>query len=234
MHFLVAAVILLATAAWQAANATSLVVCYQAQGAYKARGFDVAVQLLTECLEKAELTPESRASVLRARGSSYIQLRQYDRALADLEAAIKMQPQEAQGYLYRGELHRVEGRLEAALRDYDEGLRLAPDNKRAQEVRDATAASLAERKQQVERPASTVRPNVAERPAEKAPAMRSVDPSVREAQALLRQLGYYRGPANGQMDQATRTAITRFQQVKGLDPDGTISSELLDRLRGTL
>ena len=235
MHFVVAAVtVLLATIAWRPANGTGLIACYQAQGAYKARGFDLAVQLLTECLDKAELTPESRASVLRARGSSFIQLQQYDRALADLDAAIRMQPEEAQGYLYRGELHRVQGQLEAALRDYDMGLRLRPDHALAKQARDATAAALAEGRPQAEGPPATTRPKVVDRPPEKAPAAAPIDRSVREAQTLLAQLGYYRGPANGQLDQSTRAAVTSFQRVKGLPPDGAITSDLLERLRGSL
>lgn len=233
--------------------AADLVVCYQAQGAYKARGFDVAVQLLTECLDTAELTPESRSSVLRARGSAYMQMNVFDRALADLDAAVKLQPGEAQGYLYRGELNRTVGNLEAALRDYDEGLRLGPDNEKAREVRGLTAAALAQRNQQPAR-AATAQPNpperqpdrsaekradkAAERPpvtqAEKPDAPAGPGAQIKEVQARLTQLGYYRGPNNGRLDRATVAAIKSFQGVKGIPVDGAVSASLLDRLKNSM
>lgn len=44
--------------------------------------------------------------------------------------------------------------------------------------------------------------------------------AVTNLQTRLRDLGYYRGRITGYFDDATKRAVTQFQQASGLDPDG--------------
>jgi hypothetical protein len=54
---------------------------------------------------------------------------------------------------------------------------------------------------------------------------------VREAQKLLKDLGYDVGPADGIMRPQTAAELKRFQADRGMTPDGKINSELLTQLR---
>lgn len=51
-----------------------------------------------------------------------------------------------------------------------------------------------------------------------------------EIEALLDQLGFPPGPADGAIDQQSRNAIRDFQVTAGLDADGAPSPALLDEL----
>lgn len=53
---------------------------------------------------------------------------------------------------------------------------------------------------------------------------------VTAAQALLTELGYSPGPADGQIGPRTRDAVRAFQRSVGMPDDGDISPDLVDRL----
>ena len=50
------------------------------------------------------------------------------------------------------------------------------------------------------------------------------------AQALLAELGYDPGPADGSMGEQTRLAIVRYQTEAGLEPGGPVDAALIARL----
>lgn len=52
-----------------------------------------------------------------------------------------------------------------------------------------------------------------------------------EAERLLSKLGYWMGPADGYIDEATRYATLCFQRVAGLSPTGTLTKLELRTLR---
>lgn len=54
---------------------------------------------------------------------------------------------------------------------------------------------------------------------------------IREAQRLLKQLGFDPGEVDGKMGPNTRDAVSAFQRQAGLDPTATLSGELLALLR---
>ena len=64
-----------------------------------------------------------------------------------------------------------------------------------------------------------------------AAAMLKERAGVREAQKLLKDLGYDVGSADGIMGPQTAAELKRFQAARGVTPDGIINSELLARLR---
>jgi Putative peptidoglycan binding domain len=67
-----------------------------------------------------------------------------------------------------------------------------------------------------------------------APRYRDPGPSYRtklRAQARLRQLGFYRGPIDGDIGPGTRRAISRFQHHYGLPVTGWLDNRTLRALR---
>lgn len=56
--------------------------------------------------------------------------------------------------------------------------------------------------------------------------------AVEKAQQSLREQGYYGGPVNGRLDEATRVAIARFQQLNGLHVTGIPTPFTRARLYG--
>lgn len=54
---------------------------------------------------------------------------------------------------------------------------------------------------------------------------------VREAEQLLNDLGYWTGPIDGRMDEASRHALIAFQKVEGRERTGRLTTDDLDRLR---
>jgi hypothetical protein len=52
---------------------------------------------------------------------------------------------------------------------------------------------------------------------------------IKEIQAKLQELGYYHGPINGQLDEATMAAVVKFQVDNNL-PAGNISIETLEKM----
>lgn len=53
---------------------------------------------------------------------------------------------------------------------------------------------------------------------------------VSELQAALKLLGYYTGAVDGNYNQATATAVSRFQQAAGLNPNGIVDAITWQRL----
>jgi tetratricopeptide (TPR) repeat protein len=60
------------------------------------------------------------------RGAAYYYKRDYDRAVADYEEAIRLDPKSAAGYTGRGYAWQAKGDYDRAFADYDEAIRLDP------------------------------------------------------------------------------------------------------------
>jgi tetratricopeptide (TPR) repeat protein len=96
--------------------------------------FTKALELGTPTLGSgnvAGFNVSSRALVYFARGSSYFDKRQYERAIADLNEGIRLDPNKPLFYFVRGVCHRMEGRLNEAMADFEAGLRLNPPDPQA-------------------------------------------------------------------------------------------------------
>ena len=51
------------------------------------------------------------------------------------------------------------------------------------------------------------------------------------AQQRLRELGYYRGPIDGDFGRGSRAALSRFQRDRGLRPTGWLDERTIRALR---
>jgi len=49
-------------------------------------------------------------------------------------------------------------------------------------------------------------------------------PTGKNIQAALKNAGFYKGEIDGQIGSQTKEAIRKFQEVNGLNPDGTVGS----------
>jgi peptidoglycan hydrolase-like protein with peptidoglycan-binding domain len=56
-------------------------------------------------------------------------------------------------------------------------------------------------------------------------------PSIQAIQARLRDLNYYRGPVDGLWDANTQEAIQRFQEGRGIQPNGQLNPMTIAALR---
>lgn len=90
---------------------------------FAAGRFDEAVKVYTAALAHHPIAP-----IYRARAEAYAALLHFDHALDDVEAAIKLKPDDADNYSLRGALHLGRKDPVKALEDFDHALRLAPDD----------------------------------------------------------------------------------------------------------
>jgi lipoprotein NlpI len=87
---------------------------------------DAAIRLLTQALAAPDLAPADQAVAYNDRGVAYRSKGQSDQALADFEAAIRVQPDDADGYLNRGLAYRDKGQADQATADIDKARQLQP------------------------------------------------------------------------------------------------------------
>ena len=74
-----------------------------------------------------EATQKSRASAYNNRGSGYIKKGQLDRAIADYDKAIALDPNYAAAYNNRGLIYQKKGEVDRAIADYDKAIKLDPN-----------------------------------------------------------------------------------------------------------
>lgn len=76
---------------------------------------------------RTHLPASTRSVVLQARGQSRKLLGDFDAAMRDYDEAIRLSPESAEPYAWRGVLHDEKGEVAAALKDYSSSLRLNPN-----------------------------------------------------------------------------------------------------------
>ncbi|MFD2184329.1 tetratricopeptide repeat protein [Rhodoplanes azumiensis] len=88
---------------------------------------DVQIASCTRIIERGSReTMLTRAIAFTSRCLAYSKKRMYDRAIADSEEAVRLQPTFAPGFTCRGTARAEKGEHERAVRDFDEAIRLDP------------------------------------------------------------------------------------------------------------
>jgi peptidoglycan hydrolase-like protein with peptidoglycan-binding domain len=66
--------------------------------------------------------------------------------------------------------------------------------------------------------------------ANRKPIFRANADQIKQAQAMLKQRGFYNGEQTGKLDPATREGLKKYQQAEGLKVTGTLNKLTLERM----
>jgi len=70
--------------------------------------------------------------------------------------------------------------------------------------------------------------------AKRGPIFRANKEQINQAQALLKERGFYGGEQLGKLDDATRDGLRKYQQAEGLKVTGTLNKITLEKMNITL
>ena len=62
------------------------------------------------------------------------------------------------------------------------------------------------------------------------PVFRATKDQINQAQAILKQRGFYAGEQIGKLDDATRDGLRKYQQAEGLKVTGTLNKITLEKM----
>jgi|SRR5215813_7215722 len=62
------------------------------------------------------------------------------------------------------------------------------------------------------------------------PVFRATKDQINQAQAILKERGFYAGDQTGKLDDATRDGLRKYQQAEGLKATGTLNKATLEKM----
>jgi len=62
------------------------------------------------------------------------------------------------------------------------------------------------------------------------PVFRATKDQINQAQAILKDRGFYSGDQTGKLDDATRDGLRKYQQAEGLKATGTLNRVTLEKM----
>jgi peptidoglycan hydrolase-like protein with peptidoglycan-binding domain len=66
--------------------------------------------------------------------------------------------------------------------------------------------------------------------AKRGPIFRATKEQINQAQAILKERGFYAGEQLGRLDDATRDGLRKYQQAEGLKVTGTLNKITLEKM----
>ena len=66
--------------------------------------------------------------------------------------------------------------------------------------------------------------------AKRGPVFRATKEQINQAQAILKERGFYAGEQVGKLDDATRDGLRKYQQAEGLKVTGTLNKITLEKM----
>ena len=66
--------------------------------------------------------------------------------------------------------------------------------------------------------------------AKRGPVFRATKEQINQAQAILKERGFYAGAQLGKLDDATRDGLRKYQQAEGLKVTGTLNKITLEKM----
>jgi peptidoglycan hydrolase-like protein with peptidoglycan-binding domain len=66
--------------------------------------------------------------------------------------------------------------------------------------------------------------------AKRGPIFRATKEQINQAQAILKERGFYAGEQLGKLDDATRDGLRKYQQAEGLKVTGTLNKITLEKM----
>ena len=92
---------------------------------------DLTIQYCTTAIQSGKLSAEKLVPVMARRGYSYYQKQNYDQAIGDFNAVIRLDPNDARIYIARGMAYEyLERNYEEAVDNFNSAIRLDPSNAR--------------------------------------------------------------------------------------------------------
>jgi len=98
------------------------------QAAMSIRSPQGQVDMFTRCLESGQVSGSAKATTLKQRAIAYMHLGQHQRAVDDIDEAVRIRPGDADNYYLRGVALRALGKLDRALEDTNRAIGIEPDN----------------------------------------------------------------------------------------------------------
>ena len=89
---------------------------------------DLVIGACSAIIQSSQESTGGLAQVFFNRGVAYGGKREYDRAIQDLDEAIKLDSNYTRALVIRGNVYQNKGEHDRAIRDYDKAIRLEPDN----------------------------------------------------------------------------------------------------------
>jgi peptidoglycan hydrolase-like protein with peptidoglycan-binding domain len=71
-------------------------------------------------------------------------------------------------------------------------------------------------------------------PKKRPPIFRATKDQIKQAQAILKQRGFYAGEQTGQLNDDTRAGLKKYQEAEGLKVTGTLNKVTLVKMNVTL
>lgn len=96
---------------------------------------DLAIKHCTRAIGSGKLSAAERAQAHRSRGAEWANKGDFDRAISDYDAALRIDPKLADAYHYRGSAWAHKGNPDRAIADFDAALRLNPKDSGALHAR---------------------------------------------------------------------------------------------------
>ena len=62
------------------------------------------------------------------------------------------------------------------------------------------------------------------------PTFRATTDQIKQAQAIIKQRGFYSGEQTGKLDAGTRAGLKKYQQAEGLKATGTLNKATLEKM----
>jgi tetratricopeptide (TPR) repeat protein len=90
----------------------------------KTQSGELGVAECSRAIDSHQYTGRTLARLHVGRGMAWAAKRELDRAIADFEQAIRINPKDAEAYYSRGLARKLKGDLEAAIADYDQAIQL--------------------------------------------------------------------------------------------------------------
>jgi len=89
---------------------------------------DVAIAACSRAIASGKFSGEELAAIYVSRGVEYKNKRGLDRAIADFDQAIQLDPNHATALTKRGDAHAAKGDHDRAIADYDRAIKIDPNN----------------------------------------------------------------------------------------------------------